>query len=439
MSVGTARVVTDHELYRIFSFSTWESRESSEVTAHRLRRLGRELKNLGWMPQDLTLPDRSQTAGWKERLWGDDPSHTRERDEGWLERTVGISYPEELLVYVGLLRREDRGEDDWQAWISSTTQRWDARHPRATHWETAFAPPDRAEHDDRPRILGEGWVWTGEWDGPPGPDGWGGFGNRVYGPGRHAVYPWGLLGFPDDPKKLADGLPRFDLHATTDPASKKARDEFLYWEFPRLLTCFLKANQFLRQRLRTSRALLEDQERRLQKLSEPPRRTEIDALGTTTQRARETINALTDHLYVFAALLTSMETDARSLDLAREEVRRFFPDPTVAGAPRPWLVDALELSARQLAADLDYARMTMAVSDRLLQKHAIFGEIEETRATERLTKLGMVLGAVLGGMQLTPETAWRGVMFAIGVGSCGLLYREEIKARVWGRWGRRTS
>lgn len=80
----------------------------------------------------------------------------------------------------------------------------------------------------------------------------------------------------------------------------------------------------------------------------------------------------------------------------------------------------------------------MAVADRLLQKYGILGEIEETRAAERLAKLGMIVGAMLGGMQLTPVVTYRSWLFAAGAVACAILYRDEI-ARFWKNWSRRRD
>src|SRR4051812_21805513 len=98
MSVATARrVVTDHELYRVLVFLTWESLESEQDTAQRLRKLGGELRRLGWMPDGVRLPDRSRMAGWKRPLWD---SEAVDLEDGWLKKLDAIAYPEELLVYV---------------------------------------------------------------------------------------------------------------------------------------------------------------------------------------------------------------------------------------------------------------------------------------------------------------------------------------------------
>ena len=430
MSLATARSVTDHELFRVFSFGTWEARETPKKSQERLQRLKGELHRLGWIPDGKHLPDRGAAAGWKQRLWGEEPP--RPLDDGWLEHRVGISYPEELLVYVGLLRREELSEDGRGDWIRSTTTRWNAKHRESTHWATAFAMPDRVEHDNRPRLYGQAWVWTGEWNDPPGPDGWEGFGSLVYGPGRYSIFPWGLLGYTDDPEQIPDGLPRFDLHTTRDAAAKAGRDRFLYWELPRLLSCFVKADQFLRHRHAAISDLLDAERRGLTTLSNED--IKADDLGRnreTTRATRERINSVTSHLYKFAGLVAALEVDNRNVALALDEVRRSFPAANRPGSPQPWPVDRLDLLARQISADVDYARITVASGDRLLQKHLILGELEETHATERLTKLGMIVGAMLGAMQITTDVGARSLFLAAGVILCGVLYREELTAWRW--------
>ena len=429
MSGASGPSVTDHELYRVFSFGTWEARETPEETARRLGQLERELQDpLHWMPSEIKLPDRTASAGWKQRIWEDDPP--RDLGNGWLEQRVGIMYPEELLVYVGLLRREERDEKGRKDWIRAAEARWEAKHSQKQPLSTFFAMPEEAEHRNRPRAYGQAWVWTGEWSAPPGPDGWEGFGNEVYGPGSFSLFPWGLLGYTD---ATANGLPRFDLHTTRDDASK-ARSRFLYWELPRLLTCFLKADQFLRHRHVHLMAVLEEGRLALEELSRRDAEAGRGRNREASQATRERINDVTAQLHRFGKLVADLEVDHRNVALALDEVRRSFPVASRPESLPPWPVDRIDLLARQISADVDYAKITMAASDRLLQKHLIVGELEETRATERLTKLGMIVGAMLGAMQLTGQECIRAIFLAAGVFLCVVLYREELTG-----WWRRIS
>jgi hypothetical protein len=428
MSVALKPVVTDHELYRVFQFLTWETLEPNEATARRLRTLQGELHRLGWMPGDSRLPERSQMADWKQRLWDEPPAPL---EDGWFKKLHGIAYPEELLVYVGLWRQEERTEENWEDWIRSAAEEWEKRFPDWRRTVT-FAFPEMIEHGDRPRVLGQAWVWTGEWDVEPS-EGWETFGRSAYGPGRFRLFDWGVLGFPDDPEVRPGGLPRFDLHTTTEPGPKHGRSAHLLWELPRLLTSFLKADQFLRHRYQGAlRPALDSARAELLDRARQSDRPESDSgSDTTMRRTQRRVEDITHQLYDLTSVLTALKVDTRSVDLALHEVRGCLP---TSGGPEPWLVATLGLLEREMRASLDYGHMTETVGARLLEKHSIFAELEETRATERLTILGMIIGAAVSSLQLTTKVTIRWGIFVAAVLLCLLVYRWDNIQGAWKRF-----
>jgi hypothetical protein len=356
----------------------------------------------------------------KRRLWDVAPV---ELDGGWQKKIDGIAYAEELLAYVGLWRREDRTEANWLDWISSAEQEWERRFPHPLS-NAAIAFPDEVEHCDKPRLLGQTWLWTGEWRHVPSGD-WTEFAEAMYGPGRYDIFTWGVLGYFDNRDARGEYLPRFDLHTVEDQTIKCQRDRFLLWELPRLLSCALKADQFLRFRYQTVlRPHLEVVRAKLLGLSKPSYGAETtDPYELTTKQSQTEIGTAARYLFELTDLLVALDVDTRSVDLALDEIKRCLPS---ADGRQHALLVGLDLLARQMRTSHEYGRATAVVAEQLLQRHSILGQIQQTTATDRLSKLGMALGSGLAAMQLSTDNRTRCVLFALMVGFCSWIYWSAI-------------
>jgi hypothetical protein len=284
-------------------------------------------------------------------------------------------------------------------------------------WEThcgssADHAPDEphtpsARDADYVRLLGQAWIWTGEWEQPLSGN-WEADGTARYGPDGYAVFPWGLLGYRADEK-----LPIFALHTT--PELNAGRDQFLFSSLTVLVLEHVKAAQFLRARYQESLApALDHLERELLAASDPRGAQQL-SLKASERKVRE----LTQLLFDFSQQLASLEDDARGLELARDAVAQLLNDNRTRDSNEQRgraILAPQERLAQQARSDLAYYRASDERGRRALESHRTIAEIEQARGQTRLTVIGILIGTFVGIGQIIPEAAGFVVRFGASAG-----------------------
>jgi len=254
-------------------------------------------------------------------------------------------------------------------------------------WHAVVARYTDIDHKDRPRVIGEGWLWTAEWDEPPN-SGWETFGRHRYGENSYVPFPWGLLGYCD-----SDARVRFDVHTTT--ALKKRRDEFLFSTLPLVTLEYLKANQFLRYRYEHSVGPdLDNLESRILQASVIGAK---QFRGLALRVAEKRVADLTDLVYKFSSTVADLEEDARGVEIAMDNVRQLLGESGVSSNSigRSAFVFPIKRLQEQVRSDLAYYGVTVDRGRQALEACRTLIEIERTRAENRLVVMGTLIGSFL--------------------------------------------
>jgi len=316
---------------------------------------------------------------WDE--WGE--------NQGWKVHRFGLAYHEEVAILLGLARQEEFRATGWEDWIHSASGEWNSLFG-PPDWATDFAPPEAAERGQRLRVLGQGWVWTGEWDAPP-EERWEGLGRVLYGGGCFATFDWGLLGYR--PGSEVE-LPRFDVHTTV--AAKADRDVFLFSALPAVLMSFLKATQFYKAQYEEVLGLRLDQ-REQEVRSSTETRTDPSQMPT-----KQAVKELSIKLYKLSHEITRLDEYGHGLELARSAMIDLLSFHGAHGT-RLLLDPAIERLSAQLLSDLRYYRTTETLGLRALETDRILTSIEDTRASRQLAVVGILVGSFVGLAKILPD------------------------------------
>jgi hypothetical protein len=386
-SVGPVR---DPTLYRAVCFLGWTPRESLVQSASRLSRLQQLLRDLDWIPEAASIPDRGGLQWVHRVLWDEWSSH-----EGWNVHRSAQAYHETIVVLMGV--EQDGPCPALDEWLPMASAFWESHCGQSGAWSATAGLPQLAADVEPAHLLGQAWVWTGEWEQPP-EGGWERFGGERYGPDGFVPFPWGVLGYRADRE-----LPVFALHTTT--GLKAGRDEFLFSNLTVLIAEFVKATQFLRDRYQDALApALDRLERELLAATEPdPRSGQRLSLQATERQVRD----LTQLLFQFSQRLADLDEDARGLELARDAVAHLLGRAQAGEGPRPpgeGIRMPLERLAQQVRSDLAYYRASDERGRRALEAHRTLVEIEQARGQTRLTVAGILVGSFVGVGQILPDT-----------------------------------
>lgn len=392
MTGASERTVIDPTLYRCFTFLAWAPRELPPESNRNLETVERVLRELGWLADDGWVPGRHRMAWARRVLWD-----SWRPDGDWLDHRFGQSYHEVLTVLLGVEQVGDLPFDD--DWLDAAKAQWSQRFGADDAWRAAFVNARDSTEPDRPRLLGEFWVWTGEWPERP-QAAWTELGQAEYGPNSFVPVSWGMIGCrPDD----QGGVSQVDVHTTV--GAKDGRDLFLYTGLTILLAELAKTTQFLQPRYeQVLGPRLDNLERKLAELVRAtlPRASDVRRSVRDTENA---VVALSDQLLTFSRGLADLDDDARGADIARDAIRRILAQAG-ANADGPWiepLVWPVERFALQAHSDLDYYRTTQERARQAIQIQQTFIAIDQTRASTRLVIAGILLGTFIGLGQILDD------------------------------------
>jgi hypothetical protein len=387
MAVDVGVQCRDPTLYRMLSFYAWSPQEREEESAARLKRIEDMARALGWLPQAQTdsvvqIPFRPVLAWQYRKLWDDGWTAV---DEGWLINRFAQASHETLTVLLGVA--QDGACAGPEGWVDAVRGRWAAAFGPDEQWTRQVALPTATGGDDRPQLLGQLWLWTGEWAELPGTS-WEAFGRVRYGTGC-VVFPWGVLGAGEP----LDETPCFELH--TSVAQKEERDRFLYGQPSLAFVEFVKATQFLGPRYaRTLAPVLNTLERDvLDKVSSTARATE----PAVSDASDEVIRVLTQLLREFSRRLFELEYDWRDVELARtviEDIMRANSGTCIGGSDASPLLGPVARYDQQLRSELAYFHVSEQAGLTALRSQQTLVDMENTRAEHRLAGVEHRLGVV---------------------------------------------
>ena len=119
-------------------------------------------------------------------LWNDEWC---ERCEGWSTHRFARGTHETITLALGVTQEGQQPKS--LEWTSEARRHWEIYFKSDTEWKSAVALPDEIGAAERPKLLGELWIWTGECEEEV--DDWRVFGSARF-PGGFIAFPWGALG-----------------------------------------------------------------------------------------------------------------------------------------------------------------------------------------------------------------------------------------------------
>ncbi|WP_422928933.1 hypothetical protein [Singulisphaera sp. PoT] len=393
MSVNTVRAIRDMTLFRVIVFLGWTPRELERDSIERLESLRSTLHSFDWIPEGTAFPTLDLIMQADLDLWRPDERQICQVDGRARSRiSFARSSYEEVIVFVGLCVEGPNTESGSEAWIKSSMNTWeDEVGPR--DWLERVIPPDDPRSGNRglPEVVGEAWVWTGEWDAPP-EESWEVYGQKRYGAGRFSLPAWGLVGYTPGTDVEP---PRFDLHAT----DAKGRNRALAHRFPSLLSHVLKVNHGHRKAYDGwLRPALDKSDREILDHCKPSR---FLGVQRTIQELDKSVRSLSTALYHLDRHLVELE----HRKLAIEVVLANLADSTWDDLAPTDLARGAKRFQTQLELDLKNYRATAEVGRNALGTVRTLVEIAETRNEQLLTLLGLFFGVWLGLGQLLGDTS----------------------------------
>lgn len=371
----------------MFSFYAFSPQEREDESARRLAQIEDAARALGWMPQAQAagaaqIPSLSSLEWQYRKLWDDNWTAV---GEGWLTNRFAQAAHETITVLLGVT--QDGMCAGPEGWIDLARGRWSAAFGPDERWARQVALPDAREAGDHPHLLGQLWLWTGEWEDPPA-NSWEAFGRARYGTGC-VVFPWGVLGASE---RLA-GTTCFELH--TSVAQKEERDLFLYGQPSVAFVEFLKVTQFLGPRYALTlgpdlNALERDV---LDKIGV----TDVPGSAAEPSDAGEAIRALTRTLREFSLRLFALEYDWQNVEMARtmiDGIVRATSGALIGSSLVSPLIGPVARYDRQMRSDLAHFRASEQAGITALRSQQTLAAIENTRAEYQLASAEHRLGVV---------------------------------------------
>jgi hypothetical protein len=325
----------------------------------------------------------------------------------WNLHTRGLAYHDSLIVMLGVSQDGHFPESvDWHDGL----ERWACSFGIEGEWDRGIALPEVQDPGDRPRLLGQALVWTGEWDAKPSA-GWRTFGEQRHEHGQQVALPWGLV----QTVPAEGNIPAlFSLHVAQSEAAE--RNRFLYTRLLVLIMEFAKAGQFSRSQYDgILRSRLNQQEATLLAAA----RSEYDQ-GRRILGSERIVRRLTHLIFNFLGDLADLEEFARVVELARDNmVEQLTSGGAVLEDTKGLeIVVSTDRLARQMRSDLDYYRTTLARAQDVLEAEKSLIGIELARVGSYLTIAGIVLAVFFGLEHLMelvvgstgPGAAWHPVV-----------------------------
>ena len=417
MSVSIVPVVRDPTLYRAMVFVAWLPYESQDDSSRRVSDLQRVLEAHEWVPCDRVVVGRRSSTRTQRVLWGDRASDWAPKD-AWNTHRFAMAYHEELVVLLGVEQDGLQPGDD--GWHREAERSWGELFGQDASWRSWLATPDMIDPGGRPRLLGEAWVWTAEWQSPP-IAGWEAYGRHQYAEGGFAVFPWGLLGLRALDR---NELPRLDVHTATDDWARKARDIFLFDELTVLLSAYTKNIQFTRARVEwTIDAMVDRLEDRILAIAREP----IPRVGRISlHHTHAVVQQLNDLLFEFYGYSATLREDVVGARIARDVIVQVLARSdakVVDGKDGDFLLSPHDLLIRQIESDLAYFRTMGERGERALLMHRTILEIEQARGQDRLAGAGLIVAAFFGlGQVFQDDLPWEMRLICIVTGLTGAVY-----------------
>lgn len=448
MTSGTRVRIRDPELYRVLVFLARSGREDPVESRTRLDRLWELHEKLGWMPAEADVAlrepsvlDQNYLMLARDPCWRSVSEMPKESppadaeillanaavsDGVWKARRYVQSYHEVALTMLGVTRQGVPNRDDAEWWLAAKTI-WHAAYTSEEEWRPLVALPDVKEAPERPRLVGELWLWLGEWDEPP-VNGWDKFATDAYQRNdgyEYLVLPWGLVGLCD---KSDSDIPTITVHCARRDAGERSR--FVFDDLRVVIAEYVKATQllWLRHKLHRQPAL-HVMDREIDSAIERFAPVVDDRLD----QAERTMMANATRVLRLSKELADFENDVAALGIASDAVTHRLAEAAHLSEmkPLPALTRRLDLLYRQLASDLSYYRAAEARVKSMLDALGTLVEIERARvdrqlanaglkqalAANRLAVIAIFLGSFVGlGQLIDSDLKLVGIRLAVSLG-----------------------